>query len=62
MMPKISVSPAASMNNSRPYCRLLSNWIRKLAKSMVQEAGEWKTAASKKQTSAAGAPVCSAIG
>src|SRR4051794_7110787 len=34
MMPKISVSPAASMNSSRPYCTPLSNWMRKLAMSI----------------------------
>src|SRR3989344_5812929 len=35
MIPKISARPAASMNSSSPYCTLLSNWIRKVAKSMV---------------------------
>src|SRR6218665_1061353 len=36
MTPKISVRPAASMNSTRPYCTLLSNWIRKVAKSMAE--------------------------
>ena len=29
------IKPAASMNSSSPYCTLLSNWIRKVAKSTV---------------------------
>src|SRR5574337_1480144 len=40
MMPKISVRPAASMNSSRPYCTLLSSWIRKFATSMGVTVGQ----------------------
>src|SRR6058998_3022357 len=44
MMPKIRVSPAASMNSSSPYCTLFRSWMRKLAKSM--EAGRCGRASS----------------
>src|SRR6188768_3575985 len=34
MMPKISVSPDASRNSSRPYWTALRHWTRKVARSM----------------------------
>ena len=36
MIPKISVSPEATRNSSRPYCTLLRHWMRKVVRSMGQ--------------------------
>src|SRR6185312_10120047 len=34
MMPKISVSPLATRNSSRPYCTALRHWTRNVAMSI----------------------------
>src|SRR5690606_42109047 len=73
MMPKIRVRPAASMNSNSPYCRLVSNWIRKLAKSMEtggqsqaspvrQGAGEGVQRQEMKSRGSAHAAACTGIG